>query len=959
MNALNRLSLRGKFLVVPAIGFLLTVGLAAIFFPAIWEQERLLVKLEEDNLSIINRLFNDFTTLSINHNELYELLTTPADLETTPLTESGQPLLRKISEIEDHITKEIGRDIALHASHKQDYDILLARLAHYRRLANHTLELAARDRASAPSQMSHATEEFNRLTSHFLVVMQNEHRHIDEAFNEQIARSRHQALTFLAVFIAAMTSMVVVALLLSRLLSGNIQRLIQVMDRLAQGDTAVPIPAPSDDAIGRMTMAVTVFRDTLLNNAELHSQTRHINHAMSNAQQLTNLGSWEIDLVNDAAIWSDQQFRILGEPPQGFVPEKHSLLRYIHPDDQALFSHALEALCTGKIDHMDIEHRIVRPDGSERIVQERAQVTANQRGRPAKVLGATLDITERRLAEAEQELAASVFKNTLDGIMITDRNGTILRVNPAFGMITGYRTEEVIGQTPRILRSGVQDDFFYQTMWSALLTTGIWQGELWNRRKEGEVFPVREHINAVVDDTGQTVHYISIFSDITEKKLSEERIYHLAHYDALTELPNRTMFHSHFDQAVVRAKRTGKKLAVLFLDLDGFKLINDTLGHQVGDALITKVAKRLRNVVRLEDTVARLGGDEFTLLLEDMDNPQDAGKIAQKILDVITTPFLLESREIVVTTSIGISTYPEDGKDIQTLLKHADTAMYRAKELGRNNYQFFTAEMNARTLARLNMETHLRKALERGEFSLAYQPLVDAVSGGIIGGEALLRWHHPEQGMIAPDTFIPVAEESGLIIPIGAWVLREVGAQHMRWRTQGLRAPRIAVNLSARQFLREEPDKLIAQILEETGMPPESLELEITESMLMDRIDETIVTLKRLKAMGVYLAVDDFGTGYSSLAYLKRFPIHKLKIDRSFVCDITRDQDDAAIVKGTIALAHSLNLTVLAEGVETAAQREFLQRYGCDQMQGFYFSRPLAAEDFAQLLASGASLIRD
>ncbi len=959
MNGLNRLSLRGKFLVVPAIGFFLTVGLAAIFFPAIWAQERLLVKLAEDNLTIINRLFNDFTTLSINHNAINGLLTGSADGASTSLPDAGPPLLQTISDIEDHITKEIGRNIALHASHKNDYDILLAMLAHYRRLANHALEQSALDRASVTGHMSQATEQFNRLTAHFLVVMQNEHRHIDDAFAEQIERSRNQTLTLLAVFVIAMTSMVVVALLLSRLLAGDIQRLIQVMDRLAQGDTGVAIPAPSNDAIGRLAGAVTIFKDTLLNNAELNTQTQHINHAMSNAQQLTNLGSWEIDLVAGSAIWSDQQFRILGEPPQGFTPEKDSLLHYIHPDDEALFTHALEALCSGKIDHLDIEHRIVRPNGSERIVQERAQATFCGHGRPVKVLGATLDITERKLAESEQELAASVFRNTLDGIMITDRNGTILRVNPAFSMITGYRTDEVVGQNPRLLRSGVQDEFFYQNMWSALLTTGIWQGELWNRRKDGEVFPVREHINAVVDDIGQTVRYISIFSDITEKKLSEERIYHLAHYDALTDLPNRTMFHSHFDQAVLRAKRTGKTLALIFLDLDGFKLINDTLGHQVGDALITEVAKRLREVVRLEDTVARLGGDEFTLLLEDLENPQDASKIAKKILDVITMPFLLEGREIVITTSIGISTYPEDGKDIATLLKHADTAMYRAKELGRNNYQFFTAEMNARTLARLNMESHLRKALERGEFSMAYQPLIDAVSGNIIGSEALLRWHHPDQGMIAPDTFIPVAEESGLIIPIGAWVLREVCAQHMRWRAQGLPSPRIAVNLSGRQFLREAPDQLIAHILEDTGMPPESLELEITESILMDRTDETIVTLQRLKAMGVYLAIDDFGTGYSSLSYLKRFPIHKLKIDRSFVSDITRDQDDAAIVKATIALAHSLNLTVLAEGVETAAQCQFLQRHGCDQMQGFYFSRPLGAADFAQLLASGASFIRD
>ncbi len=561
------------------------------------------------------------------------------------------------------------------------------------------------------------------------------------------------------------------------------------------------------------------------------------------------------------------------------------------------------------------------------------------------------DITARKRAEERLLLAEKVFDNSPEAIMITDQNNRIVSINEAFTQITGFSAGEVIGADPRILASGRHDRDFYRQMWSSLQKTGHWSGEIWDRKKSGDVYPKWMTINAVADQvSGEVTHFVAMFADITERKQAEERIHFLAHHDALTELPNRFSLELRLEQALVDARRHGWHVAVLFIDLDRFKVINDTLGHHVGDLLLIEVARRFRAAVRESDMVARLGGDEFVIVLPDLENGDAAAHVALKIVSALLDPIRIDGHDLHTSPSVGISLYPDDGLDVDTVMKNADTAMYHAKALGRNNYQFFAEEMNRAASERLSIEARLRQALARGELLLHYQPQFTAAGRRPTGVEALLRWQSPGAGLVAPDRFITIAEETGLIVPIGAWVLGEACRQLRRWLDAGIPPLRVAVNLSARQLRNADLVSTVREALAETGIPPQLLELEITESAVMDKPDEAIKVLQALKQMGVTLAIDDFGTGYSSLAYLKLFPIDHLKIDRSFVRDIERDPDDAAIAVSTIALAHSLGLRVVAEGVETRAQLEMLQRHRCDEVQGYYFSPPVAAEAATELL---------
>ncbi len=546
-------------------------------------------------------------------------------------------------------------------------------------------------------------------------------------------------------------------------------------------------------------------------------------------------------------------------------------------------------------------------------------------------------------------LARKVIEASLDGVMIADAKGDIEFVNPAFTQLTGYTPEEVVGRNPRLLQSGRQDGEFYRAMWTGLLRNGFWQGEIWNRRKSGEVFPEWLTINAIRDDEGRIGQYAAIFADISERKKTEERIKNLANFDVLTGLPNRRLFIDRLHMAIATAHRHGDRIAILFLDLDLFKRINDTLGHGVGDSVLVETARRLSACIRDCDSVARLGGDEFVILLPEVGDVEDIGRLAERVISHVRQPFLVDGHELFVTTSIGIALYPEDGGSVETLIKNADTAMYRAKDLGRNSYQLYTSAMNARSFERLAMEASLRHALVRGEFSLAYQVKVDLATGGMSGVEALLRWRHPEMGMVSPVDFIPLAENLGLISAIGNWVLHAACRQCRSWQDLGLPPVRVAVNVSALQFRETDVPALVRAALHDTGLAAEYLELELTESVLMQRVDEVVDVLRQLRDMGVRISIDDFGTGYSSLSYLKRMPIDALKIDRSFVHDIAEDSDGAEIVATIINLAHNLKLRAVAEGVETEAQAEFLRARGCDEIQGFLISRPVSAEDLVSL----------
>ncbi|WP_293267091.1 EAL domain-containing protein [Neptunomonas sp.] len=557
---------------------------------------------------------------------------------------------------------------------------------------------------------------------------------------------------------------------------------------------------------------------------------------------------------------------------------------------------------------------------------------------------------QRKSVQEELELADSVFKKSVEAIIICSADTRILRTNPAFTRITGYSSKDAIGKTPQFLQSKAHSAAFYKDFWKSLTESGVWQGEISDRRKNGEIFPAWQTITVVRDAFGKPQQYISIFSDITDKKLSEERIYNLAHNDMLTQLPNRVAFHNQMIAELERAKRTHTQLAVMFIDLDHFKLINDTLGHPVGDELLQQAASRLKSAIRSNDTISRFGGDEFTILIPSIKSEAEASMVALKIQQCLIPPIQLEHHEITISASIGIGIYPQNGQDVATLLKNADSAMYRAKEQGRDGFQFFTEEMNQHAHDRLELESELRKALEQNDFILHYQPQINTYTGSIVGFEALIRWIHPEKGIIPPNTFIPIAEASGLIVPIGEWVLNAACQQLKEWRDQGYSSLTMSVNLSGRQFKQQDLLPTIQKAIINSGIIAAALELELTESIMMENVNETINTLSAIRNLGVQLSIDDFGTGYSSMSYLKRFPINKLKIDQSFVQDLPDDSDDAAIVKATIALAHALNMTVIAEGVETEAQFQFLKGQQCEEIQGYFFSRPLPAHELTSLL---------
>lgn len=569
-------------------------------------------------------------------------------------------------------------------------------------------------------------------------------------------------------------------------------------------------------------------------------------------------------------------------------------------------------------------------------------------GEFARVAGLAV---ERSRADTRLRQAAAMFQSTREGVVITDPQPRIVSVNPAYTEITGYTEAEVVGRNPSVLQSGRQDHGFYQALWESVIETGHWQGEIWNRRKNGELFPQLLTISTVYDDDGLPRNYVGVMTDISQLKDSEARLEHLAHYDPLTGLPNRLLLQSRLTHALDAAERRRRGVAVLYIDLDRFKNINDSLGHPVGDQLLEALAQRLQGRLRDGDTLGRLGGDEFLLILEDQQRPRDAAGIAQELIGLLIHPFQLPSGyEVYVDASIGISLFPDDGKTGTELIQHADVAMYQAKDSGRNTYRFYTPALTDAANERLELEAQLRRALIQDEFVLHYQPQVDIRSGRVIGCEALVRWESPEHGLISPARFIPLAEETGLIVPLGEWVLREACTQGRAWLDAGLPPLVMAVNLSVRQMLRPDVAGCVAGVLQETRLPAAHLKLELTESMLMGQGEEVVALLQTLKALGLHLSIDDFGTGYSSLAYLKRFPIDELKIDQGFVRDIPDDVNDMEIAAAIISMALSLHLKVVAEGVETEAQRAFLTKQGCDAFQGYLFSRPLTAEAFSELL---------
>ena len=562
-------------------------------------------------------------------------------------------------------------------------------------------------------------------------------------------------------------------------------------------------------------------------------------------------------------------------------------------------------------------------------------------------------------AEEGLKLRDRAIESSVNAICITDNlapDNPIVYVNPAFERITGYSSQDVLGRNARLLQGTDIAQPELITVRAALHDERPCHVVLRNYRKDGSMYWNELHVAPVRNDAGAVTHYIGVHSDITDAKTHQDELARQANHDSLTGLPNRNLLWDRIQGACARAQRYGNFSAVAFLDIDNFKVVNDSLGHTLGDHLLRAVASRLQSALRATDTVARQGGDEFVLVLCDQQSEQQIAGELRRIVELFAKPFSVEGRDVFVTASIGAALHPQDAKDPESLMKSAELAMYRAKESGRNTYQLYTVEMQTRVMERLALESRLRRAVELGEFELYFQPQVDLRTNRVFGCEALIRWRQPELGMVSPAKFIPLAEETGLIVPIGEWVLRTACRQCKIWQDAGLPQVAVAVNISARQFREKNLFQLVETILAETGLSPNLLELEVTESVIMHDAQQVIASLEAFREMGVRLSVDDFGTGYSSLSYLKRFPVDRLKIDQSFVRDLSTDADDVAIAQAIITLGHTLNLRVIAEGVETPEQLAFLRKYQCDEMQGYLFGKPVPAEEFGKLLESGRTL---
>ncbi|OHC60704.1 MAG: hypothetical protein A2040_00160 [Rhodocyclales bacterium GWA2_65_19] len=776
-------------------------------------------------------------------------------------------------------------------------------------------------------------------------------------------------------------------LLVRRMITDPVQRMAKQARRLANDDLDQPLalrlryPSRPDDEIHglaadleRMRLSLRQQRDALLKSNEELSlaladkeiallQSKASEQAfqesrahLARAQKVANLGSWEWTWGEEEMRWSEEVFRLLDLTPAAgklAVASLSSLSRLkaaLHPEDIASLERQLQQARESQ-EVSAAEFRVVAGDGSVRLLRQLVEPLTDGAGGAPRLLGTLQDITEQKRVEEALELAASVFTTTREGILVTDARGVILTVNPAFTAITGYAPETVVGQTPRLLRSGRHDQDFYDKLWLGLNETGSWQGEIWNRRQNGEAYPQWTSISTILDATGQPKRRVAVISDVTEMRRKDEWIRHLAYHDALTGLPNRLLLEDRLSQAISVAHRTGGGVAVLFLDLDRFKLVNDSLGHRAGDDLLKRVTDRVNECVRGTDTVARQGGDEFVLILPGFAAIDDVAHVAEKIVVALGRGFDIGGQQVHVGASIGISVHPQDGDDPDALLRNADAAMYEAKAAGRGTFRFFDSHMNSRAIHRLQLEASLWRALAEHQFEVFYQPKMDLADGAIRGMEALIRWRDPQRGLVPPVEFIPLAEETGLISEIGDWVLDDACRQMRLWVDQGLMSGPVAVNVSARQLGDPEFSGRVRATLERHGLESRWLQLEVTESVVMTEPERAIGILGALAGQGITIAIDDFGTGYSSFSYLKRLPIHLLKIDRSFVDDIGTSREDESIVVAIITVAKSLGLQVVAEGVETAAQAKFLADQGCDFGQGYLYSRPVPAAEFAALLA--------
>ncbi|MDX5371839.1 MAG: EAL domain-containing protein [Pseudomonadaceae bacterium] len=674
------------------------------------------------------------------------------------------------------------------------------------------------------------------------------------------------------------------------------------------------------------------------------------------ALEASELGLWDWNLQTDEVHHSHLE-SIFGMRQDEVKCVLSHLKPRLHPDDLPLLRRALVEHLKGRSDGYCVEYRVRHADGRWRWVEDRGRaVERDAQGRVLRMLGTRRDITERKRLDEEQCLAATVFEACGEGIVILDADYLLLSVNQAFSDVTGYRKDEVLGRSVATLIGSREARRQYQLIREQLELHGSWRGELIETRKNGELYPQWLQLNVVRDARGQVSHIVGFFSDLSQRRQTEERLRYLSHYDELTGLANRSLFRERLHEACERARQSEAQVALLHIDLDRFKLLNDSLGHEVADQLLRQMARRLNQSVPEAHTVARLAGDEFAILLDDYGSLSALARTASRLLSKLRTPMDVAGHELVVSASIGISLLPDNARELALLLSQADMAKQHAKHLGGNTFQFYTDNLQACTLERLQLETQLRKAIDEGQLEVFYQPKLCLADDSLGAAEALVRWRHPQLGLVPPSDFIPLAEETGLIAPIGEFVLRQACLQARQWQRQGLADLRVSVNLSVHQLRQGSLVGLVRQVLDETELPSHLLELELTESELLDNVENVIATFQHLRDLGVKLAIDDFGTGYSSLSYLKRFPVDYVKIDQTFVRDLAAGGEDAAITRAIIAMAHGLELKVVAEGVETQAQMDFLKLQRCDEIQGYLISPPVPAEQFAELLRAQAEM---
>jgi len=764
----------------------------------------------------------------------------------------------------------------------------------------------------------------------------------------QVARqsSVNQAMIFAMISLLAAA---LIGVLLHSLVTRRVNLLTAISLRLAAGDYSARTGLNGVDELSQLGGAFDLMAQRLAENIERQERQRAF---LAEAQKIGHFGSWELDLPAQKLIWSDEVYRLFEISPASFTPSYQAFLDVIHPEDREAINQAYARSLEDKLPYQ-ITHRLLMPDGRIKWVEERCTTYFSDSGQPLRSVGTVQDMTAWEEITLQMRIAAVAFE-TQEAILVTDKNANIIKVNHSFEITTGYQQHEVLGCNPRMLASGRHSPSFYQDMWAAINREGRWSGEVWDRRKNGEIYPKWLTITAV-KTRGGVSHYVAVFVDITERKKAEEEIRNLAFYDPLTRLPNRRLLLDRMFIALGQSARSRHYGALMFIDLDHFKVLNDTKGHEFGDKMLVEVANRLTHCVRDTDSIARFGGDEFVVLLENLSANRDdavsqAGSIAEKMRETLALTYTLSGYVHESSSSIGVVLFHGEEVEIDDLFKRADMAMYQAKEGGRNMVRFFEPEMQSALESRTLMERALRQALPNGELELFYQVQTNQ-NNVLLGAEVLLRWHSAELGRVSPAQFIPLAEQTRLILPIGRWVLESACARLKEWQNHPvLEKIHLAVNVSPVQFHQPDFVRQVKEILAGSGVDPRRLELELTENLVLEDVEEAIAKMTELKEIGVRFSMDDFGTGYSSLQYIKRLPINQLKIDQSFVRDILTDSGDAMMVQTIVAMAHNFGYEVIAEGVEEHAQLSPLIARGCETFQGYLFSRPVALAEFELLI---------